>query len=82
MFDTIDIAGMKTSAADLMKYGKASSWPDILTTEINGVLIRWQYANASGPCRKDVADRILLPFAHGMIPKGTALRMPAKTVRR
>lgn len=61
------------SARELIARGRPTSWPDILASDVDGVMIRWQYANEDGPCRRDDADRILLPFAHGRVPKGTQL---------
>lgn len=73
MPESIDIAGFRVTARDLIARGVPTSWPDIYSTDVNGVRIRWQYANDDGACRRDAANRILIPFAHGKLPKGTQL---------
>ena len=73
MGESIVIGGMKVTARDLIAGGKATSWPDIFSTDVHGLSVRWQYANSKGPCTKTNADRVLIPFAHGKIPKGTEL---------
>ena len=75
MLDSISVNGAQVTARTLVRGGYPSSWPDVQATDVNGALIRWQYATAKGPCSKLEADRLLIPFAHGRIPKGTELRL-------
>lgn len=75
MLDSLEIAGAKVTARDLVARGVPTSWPDIHSTNVNGVAIRWQFANERGPCLRSEADRLLFPFAQGMLPKGTTLRI-------
>ena len=73
MVQKLEIAGTRVTARDLISRAVPTSWPDIFSSDINGVLIRWQYANDRGPCRRDDADRLLIPFAQGLLRKGTQL---------
>lgn len=75
VLDSLDIAGAKVTARDLVGRGAPTSWPDIYSTNVNGVPIRWQFANERGGCPQRDADRLLFPFAQGMLPKGTTLRI-------
>ena len=75
MVEHIVIGGARITAHELVAGGKPTSWPDIQSTEVGGVAIRWQFATATGPCARPVADRVLIPFAHGRIPKGTELAL-------
>ena len=77
MGDSIVIGSLKITARDLIAGGKATSWPDVFSTDVQGLSVRWQFANAKGPCVKTQADRVMIPFAHGKIPKGTELLIKA-----
>lgn len=75
MQETIEFGGEILSADDLVARGSPTSWPDVFSTDVDGLQLRWQFANEKGPCRKLGADRLLIPFAHGTISKGAQLRL-------
>lgn len=77
MLEQIEFEGLRVDANSLMRNRIRTSWPDIYSTDINGSALRWQFANASGPCAERDADRLLIPFAQGRLAIGTALRLRA-----
>ena len=82
MQETIEFGGKILSADDLVARGSPTSWPDVFSTDVGELHLRWQFANEKGPCRKLSADRLLIPFAHGAIPNGAQLRLKVSHVIR
>jgi len=70
MEDALEFDGVVISGNDLVSRKRPTSWPDIFSTDVNGTPVRWQFADADGPCSSTKADRILFPFAQGRIAKG------------
>jgi hypothetical protein len=81
MVEEIEFQGVRVTANFLVERKAVTSWPDIYSTNVGGASLRWQYANESGPCAKSAADRIVIPFVHGGIRKGTELALNASQRR-